>query len=153
MDITELVAAVQSLNTDDAFRGRLSAELVRVLSQYMTPHALRGGDMLIRQGDSDRTMYFLARGSLQMFAGGAGRPRVTVLRPGSLVGETMPFLDAPQAMNVEAMTPCGVWALRAPRFEELAQRVPGLALEVARAAGSVMARRLQAALPRAAAPG
>ena len=147
MDITELVGAIQSLNTEDAFRGRLNFEQWRVLSQYLSQHELRGGDMLIRQGDSDRTMYFLARGSLQMFASGGSR-RVTVLRPGSLVGETMLFLDGPHTVNVEAMTPCGVWALRAPRFEELAQRVPGVALEIARAAGSVMARRLLAAMPR-----
>jgi CRP/FNR family transcriptional regulator, cyclic AMP receptor protein len=60
----------------------------------------------------------------------------------------MLFLDGPHRVSVEAMTPCGVWALRAPRFEELAQRVPGVALEIARAAGSVMARRLLAAMPR-----
>ena len=41
--------------------------------------------------------------------------------------------------NVEAMTPCVVWALRGPRMEELAQRSPALALELLRAAGAVMA--------------
>jgi CRP-like cAMP-binding protein len=50
--------------------------------------------------------------------------------------------------NVEAMTPCIVWALRGPRLEELAQRTPALALELVRAAGSVMALRMRANITR-----
>jgi CRP-like cAMP-binding protein len=45
--------------------------------------------------------------------------------------------------NVEAMTPCVVWALRGPRFEEMVQRSPNLALELLRAAGNLMASRLR----------
>lgn len=143
MDITELINAVQSLNTDDAFRARLNFEQWRLLSQYLTQHEIRGGDLLVRQGESDRTLYFLARGTLQVFASGAAAGhRVSVLRPGAVVGETGLFLDAPHAANVEAMTPCVVWALRTPRFEELAQRVPPLAIELLRAAGAVLAVRL-----------
>ena len=148
MDITELVGAVQSLNTPDAFRARFSVEQWRVLAQYLTRHELRGGDLLIKQGDADRTTYFLARGSLQMFATGvAGGHRVLVLRPGSIVGELGLFVDTPQPANVEAMTPCVVWALRMPRFEEMGQRVPMLALEFVRAAGAVVAQRLGAIVP------
>jgi CRP/FNR family cyclic AMP-dependent transcriptional regulator len=150
MDITELVGAVQSLNAEDAFRPRFNFDQWRALSQYLTQHEIRGGDLLVRQGSSDRTVYFLARGSLQVFASGGGH-RVTVLRPGALVGEAGLFLDAPHRVNVEAMTPCAVWALRAPRVEELAQRVPALAIELLRAAGAVMAVRLAASAPRAAA--
>jgi len=50
--------------------------------------------------------------------------------------------------NVEAMTPCVVWALRGPRMEELAQRSPVLALELLRAAGAVMAVRMRANMTR-----
>jgi CRP-like cAMP-binding protein len=50
--------------------------------------------------------------------------------------------------NVEAMTPCVVWALRGPRMEELAQRSPTLALELLRAAGAVMAVRMRANMTR-----
>ena len=149
-DINELVSAVQSLNAEDAFRPRLGFEQWRLLSQYLTPHELRGGESLFRQGDADRSVYLLARGTLQMFSTGPVR-RVAVLRPGSIVGEAMLFLDAPHAASVEAMTPSFVWALRMPRFEELAQRVPPLAIELLRAAGATLARRLAAAAPRPAA--
>lgn len=145
MDIIELVNTVQSLNSDDAFRPRLNLDQWRTLAQYLTQHEIRAGDLLIKQGDSDRTVYLLGKGSLQVFvAGGVPGSRVAVLRPGSITGEPGLFVDGPRGANVEAMTPCTVWALRLPRFEELAQRVPTLALEVSRAAGAVMAKRLRA---------
>lgn len=149
MDISELVGAIQSLNTEDAFRPRLNYDQWRTLAQYLTHHEVRAGDMLIRQGDPDRTMYLLAHGTLQMFVtGGPPGTRVAVLRPGTVVGETGLFIDGPRGANVEAMTACGVWALRGPRLEELSSRLPSLALEIVRAAGAVMATRMRASLTR-----
>lgn len=144
MDIDELIAATQSLNSDDAFSPRLSAEQWRLFSQYLSQHEIRGADLLIKQGDADRTMYLLARGSLGVHVTGAPPgARIAILRPGSIAGELSLFLYGPRAANVEAIGPCVVWALRAPRFEEMAQRLPALALEVLRAAGAVMARRMR----------
>lgn len=146
MDITGLVQAIQSLNADDALRARLNPEQWRVLSQYLTRHDIRAGDLLIKQGDTDRTMYFLGRGSLQVFVTGGppGSNRIAILRPGSVVGEPGIFGDGARMASVEAVTPSMVWALRGPRLEELAQRSPALALELVRAAGAVMAQRMRA---------
>ncbi|MDH3208783.1 MAG: cyclic nucleotide-binding domain-containing protein [Burkholderiaceae bacterium] len=146
MDVNELVQALQTLNADDAFRARLSNEQWRTLSNYLTRHEIRSGDLLVKQGDTDRTMYFLAKGSMQVFAtGGApGSNRIAILRPGSVVGEPGLFGDGERTANVEAMTPCTVWAMRSPRFEELVQRAPSLAVEILRAAGGVLAARMRA---------
>ena len=145
-DFNELVNAIQTLNTEDAFRARLSAEHWRTIGPYFTQHDIRAGDLLIKQGDTDRSMYFLARGSLQVFVTGGppGSNRIAILRPGSVVGEPGLFGDGPRMASVEAVTPSAVWALRGPRLEELAQRSPALALEIVRAAGSVMAQRMRA---------
>jgi CRP-like cAMP-binding protein len=149
MDISALIAAVQTLNAEDAFRPRLNAEQWRVLGQYLSRHELRAGDLLIRQGEGDRAMYLLEQGSLQVYATGAPPgTRIAILRPGAVVGELSLFVDGPRGANVETMAPCVVWALRGPRVEELAQRVPALALEVLRAAGAVMAVRMRATLAR-----
>jgi CRP/FNR family cyclic AMP-dependent transcriptional regulator len=150
MEIHALVQAVQSLNAEDALRARLSHDHWRLLAQYLSRHEIRAGDLLIKQGDSDRTMYLLEQGSLQVFSTG-GMPtanRIAILRAGSVVGEPGLFSDGPRIANVEAMTPCVVWALRGPRFEELAQRVPAIAIELLRAAGGVMAARMRAGLLR-----
>ena len=150
MNMDDLISAVQSLNAEDAFHSSLTVEQWRVLAAYLTQHEIRTGDLLIKQGDSDRTMYFLAQGSLQIFVtGGApGSSRIAILRAGSVVGEPSLFDDGPRMANVEAMTGCMLWALRGPRLEEFAQRSPSLALAVLRAAGSVLARRLRANLAR-----
>ena len=150
MDLNELVQAIQTLNAEDAFRARLSLDQWRTIAPYLTHHDIRAGDLLIKQGDADRTMYFLAQGSLQVFITGGppGSNRIAILRAGSVIGEPGLFSDGPRMANVEAMTPCGVWALRGPRLEELSQRSPALALELLRAAGSVMAVRMRANMLR-----
>ena len=150
MEIEELVQAVQTLNAEDAFRARLSFEQWRTLSPYLGRHEIRAGDLLIKQGDTDRAMYFLGQGSLQVFVTGGppGSHRVSILRAGSVVGEPGIFGDSPRMANVEAMTACVVWVLNGPRMEELGQRSPGIALELLRAAGAVMAARMRAALAR-----
>ena len=150
MDINELVQAIQSLNAEDAFRARLNLEQWRTVAPYLTRHEIRSGDLLIKQGDADRSMYLLAQGSLQVFVTGGppGSNRIAILRAGSVVGEPGLFGDSARMANVEAMTPCVVWALRGPRLEEMAQRSPALALELLRAAGSVMATRRRANLAK-----
>ncbi|MEY2839071.1 MAG: hypothetical protein RJB60_1370 [Pseudomonadota bacterium] len=150
MDATELVQAIQTLNAEDAFRPRLDAQQWRVFAQYLTRHELRSGDLLVKQGDHDRTVYFLGQGSLQVFVSGGvpGASRIGILRAGAILGEPGLFADGPRMANVESMTPCVVWALRLPRFEELAARVPQVAVEVVRAAGAVMAQRMRANMLR-----
>jgi CRP/FNR family cyclic AMP-dependent transcriptional regulator len=150
MDITTLVQAVQTLNASDAFKAGLGAQQWQTLAQYLARHQLRAGDLLIRQGDTDRSAYFLEQGNLQVFASGdlRGRNRVAILRPGALVGEPGLFAEVARSANVEAMTPCVVWALSASRLEEFCARAPTLALQVLRAAGAVMAIRAHANLTR-----
>jgi CRP/FNR family transcriptional regulator, cyclic AMP receptor protein len=150
MDIDELVRAVQTLNAEDAFRPRLSFDQWRTLAPYLARHEIRAGDMLIKQGDADRSMYLISQGTMQIFTTGGppGGSKVAILRAGSVVGEPGLFGDTHRMANVEAMTPCVVWALRGPRMEELAQRSPTLALELLRAAGAVMAVRMRANMTR-----
>ena len=72
MDIDELVRAVQTLNAEDAFRARLTLDNWRTIAPYLARYEIRAGDLLIKQGDADRSMYFLAQGSMQIFmTGGA----------------------------------------------------------------------------------
>jgi len=145
MDITTLVQAVQTLNAADAFKAGLGASHWQTLAPYLARHSLRAGDLLIRQGDSDRSAYLLEQGNLQVFVTGGppGGQRIAILRPGSLVGEASLFAEVPRSANVEAMTPCTVWALSMARLEELCARAPALALQITRAAGAVLAVRMR----------
>ena len=150
MDITTLVHAVQTLNAADAFKAGLGAQHWRTLEPYLARHSLRAGDLLIRQGDADRSAYLLEQGNLQVFVTG-GPPRshrLATLREGALVGEPGLFGATPRMAHVEAVTACVVWVLSAQALHGLAERAPGLVLEVLRAAGSVMAWRMRANLER-----
>jgi len=148
--IDDLVRAVQTLNAEDAFHVRLSYEQWRTVAPYLARHEIPAGQLLFKQGELDRSLYLVSQGNLQIFLSDVppGSARVAILRPGAIVGESGLFSDGPRLANVEAMTPCVVWALRGPRMEELAQRSPALALELMRAAGSVLMMRVRAHLTR-----
>jgi CRP/FNR family transcriptional regulator, cyclic AMP receptor protein len=145
MAIQTLHDAVQSLNAPDAFKPRFTPDQWRTFEAFLTRHEIHGGDLLVKQGEHDRTMYLLESGTLQVFvqppkSGG----RLSILRAGSVVGEAGLFSDQPRMANVEAMGHCVVWALRGPRYEELAARNPTLTLELVRAAAALMGVRMRA---------
>ena len=146
MDIQPLYDAVHSLNAADAFKPRLTIEQWRVVQTYLTRHEVRSGDLLLKQGEHDRTLYLLESGTLQVFVSHPkpGHSRLSILRAGSVVGEAGLFSDQPRMANVEAMSSCIVWALRGPRLEEFAARNAALALELTRAAAAVMGVRMRA---------
>ena len=143
--IQALYDAVQSLNAPDAFKPRWGHDQWRIFEAFLTRHEVRGGDLLVKQGEHDRTMYLLESGTMQVYLQPA-RPgaKLAILRPGSVVGEAGLFSDQPRMANVEAMGPCVVWALRGPRYEELAARNPALTLELVRAAAALMGVRMRA---------
>jgi CRP/FNR family transcriptional regulator, cyclic AMP receptor protein len=145
MNVQALYDAIYAHNTADAFKPRLRLDQWSILQSYLTRHEIRRGQMLLKQGDLDRTMYLLESGTLQVFV---DKPRLgqrlSILHPGAVVGEAGLFSQQPRMAHVEAMSDCVVWALRGPRFEEMAARSPGLALEVVRAAASLMGVRMRA---------
>jgi CRP/FNR family transcriptional regulator, cyclic AMP receptor protein len=150
MIVERLVQAVQTLNADDALRLRFDSSQWQMLSAYLQPMRLRAGDVLIRFRDLDRSMFLLESGTLQVFVPESTPVRrpVAILRPGAVVGEPSLFGDTPRMAQVEAMSPCVVWALSRSRFDEFTMRQPELAIEFLRAAGAVMADRMRANLER-----
>lgn len=143
----DLIESIRTLNTDDTFRTRLDSQQWRALAGYMTRHEIKRGDLLIRQGDTDRVMYLIGSGSFQAYLTRESDHQMTpiaLLRAGSICGEPSLFCPSERFANVEAMTNAKVWALRFTRFEEMMQRMPAVALEVLRAAGCVMAQRMRA---------
>jgi CRP-like cAMP-binding protein len=145
MPIQSLYEAVHSLNAPDAFKPRWGHEQWRIFEAFLTRHEVRAGDLLVKQGEHDRTMYLVESGTLQVFVQPpkAGT-KLSILRPGAVVGEAGLFSDQPRMANVEAMGACVVWALRGPRYEELAARNPTLTLELVRAAAALMGVRMRA---------
>ena len=150
MNVMQLVQAIHTLNAYDAFRPRFSAENWRVVGSYLIRREMKSGDVLIFQGDSDRTMYFLESGTLQVYVRGTATQsaKIALLRAGAIVGEPALFGDTARMAQVDAISPSVVWALNRPRLEEMLASQPELAYEILRASGAVMAERMRGTLER-----
>lgn len=150
LDITPLVRAVEALHDDNAFKARLSAAQWQQLATVMHRREIAAGDMLVQRGIVEPEAYLVESGQLHVFITG-GRPRshrVAALGAGALLGEPALFGATPRMAHAEAVSATVVWSLCALRLHELATVAPLLVLEVLRAAGAVMAVRMQANLER-----
>ena len=113
MNVLNLVQSIQTLNAYDAFRPRFSPENWRVVGSYLIRREMKGGDVLIYQGDSDRTMYLLESGTLQVYVRGTATSaaKIALLRAGSIVGEPALFGET-MRMAVAAIVNTGAADIR-----------------------------------------
>lgn len=149
MELGELVDVVNTLNAPDAFRPAFTPLQWETIGNYLIPFDVRASEVLIEEGETDRVCYLVGRGSLQVYSSGAPPgSQIAILRPGAIVGEPSLFGDSPRMANVATLTPGVLWALSGQRFEQMAQRVPQVAIDFLRAAGAVMAVRMRATLQR-----
>ncbi len=113
------------------------------LAQYLQPLTVVQGDVLFKQGALDRTLYFVASGSLSVhFEDAENQIRLAIVGAGSVVGEGGFFTGAPRSATVQAGSTCVLWSLSPMRFTEMTHRKPELALALAMGAGAVVAKRL-----------
>jgi CRP/FNR family transcriptional regulator, cyclic AMP receptor protein len=142
-DIQGLVQAVAHNHSNDSFKPALTAFQWGLLGSYMQPFALMQGQMLIEQGALDRTLYLVESGGLTVhYNDTQNRVRLTVVGPGSAVGEGGFFTRLPRNATVQGASSSKLWCLTPIRFTELSNRHPEVALEIAMALGSLVARRL-----------
>lgn len=142
-DIQGLISAIKNNETGDCFSPVLTAFQWELLSSYMTPFAMVAGQVLIERNALDRTLYLVESGSLTVhYEDRQGRVRLAVVGPGSAVGEGTFFTRQPRSATVQAAQSSKIWCLTPIRFTELSNRNPTLALEIAMALGSLVARRL-----------
>lgn len=144
--IVALVEAVQTLNTGDALRPRFTAGDWRILAAYLVRHFVRSGDTLVRQGEPSRKAFLVESGTLLVqtrHTAGKAAP-IALLRAGAVVGEPALFGETTSMAQVDALSPCVIWAFDRVRLDELLVGHPRLACEFLRAAGTVMRSRVGA---------
>lgn len=106
----------------------------------------QAGEMVIREGESERALYILVAGSLEILApGGRFRPqkRLQTVEPGMVIGEIAFFDGGPRSTSVRALSDGEVLCLRFDAFEMLAARDPRLGRAILLDLGRVLARRLR----------
>ena len=142
-DLNGLAQAIALCRATDALQFKLAQPQLDALAGYLRPEELRASQVLMAQGTTDRTVYFVETGTLSVhYEDEKSRVRMAMVGPGTVVGEGAFFAHQPRSATVQAASACKVWALSAQRFSELAHRHPAIALELVLAMGGVMAKRL-----------
>ncbi len=142
-DLQGLLDAIAQAGADDSMTNPLSVAQWDVLSSYLLPVVLSAGQILFSQGATDRTLFLVESGNLSVhYQDEKERLRLAIVGAGSVVGEGAFFSHRPRSATVQASVPCKLWSLPALRFTELSNRQPAIALGLAMAAGSVLAKRL-----------
>ncbi|RYF33771.1 MAG: cyclic nucleotide-binding domain-containing protein, partial [Comamonadaceae bacterium] len=130
-DLHALIEATACNDSPDVFRPALRMQQWMLFGPYLQPLAAASGHVLIRQGGTDRTVYFVESGSLSVhFEDETRRIRIAAIHAGSAVGEGAFFSRQPRTATVQSAEPCRLWALTPLRFTELSNRQPEIALEV-----------------------
>lgn len=142
-DVMALAQAMRTSSALDAVPLNLTDAQWTTLGDYLQPVALKQGQVLIEQGVKDRTVYFVESGSLTVhYEDDKDRVRIAVVNAGSLLGEGAFFSHLPRSASVNAGSNSRLWCLTPLRFRELGQRHASIALDLAVAMASVLARRM-----------
>lgn len=143
-DIQELIGVIAQHSATDGLPLKLASAQWDTLAAYLQPLRLGQSGILFKQGSIDRTLYFVASGSVSVhFEDAENRIRLAIVGAGSVVGEGSFFTGASRSASVQASTACTLWSLSPMRFTELTHRHPELAVTVVMAIGAVVAKRLQ----------
>ncbi len=138
-----LVQAIAQAVAEDSVSNLLSREQWELLGPYLLPLSMPAGQVLFVQGENDRTLYLVESGSLSVhYEDEKERLRLAIVGAGSIVGEGAFFSHRPRSATVQTASASRLWSLTALRFTELSNRQPAIALQLAMAAGAVLAKRL-----------
>jgi CRP/FNR family transcriptional regulator, cyclic AMP receptor protein len=151
LETSALLASIQTNPAPDRLRLSLTAAQWAVFNDYLQPMLLASGQVLMREGSSEYTLYFVEYGALSVHRQtDGGHLRMAVIGPGSVVGEGAFFSHQPRSATVTVMSNARLWCLTSGRFTELSHRQPDIAVAVSMALGSVMSRRMPDTRRRAA---
>jgi CRP-like cAMP-binding protein len=118
---------------------RLASELtdaqVATLATLVTMRELADGEVLVREGTTDRHLYSLVEGSLAVARGAGKAEELTLftLKPGDAVGELSFLDDNVHYASVVSRGTSRVFGLDRAQFEGLLDREPHIVYRVMRA--------------------
>jgi CRP-like cAMP-binding protein len=125
-----------------------SEEDWRKLRAHTTTLGFTPGQVFIREGETDRALYLIIEGTLEILSphGSGGKlTRIGTVEAGSVIGEQA-FLDGkPRSMTIRAITEGKALRLSCEAFEVLAARDPQLGLAILFDLGRIVSLRLRQA--------
>jgi CRP/FNR family transcriptional regulator, cyclic AMP receptor protein len=142
-EVNGLITAISRNKEDGTLSRFLGAQSWYIVADYLYPHQVDGGHVLISQGGQDRKLYFLESGSVKVdVKTDAGFIQLAILGPGTVVGEGSFFSHLSRNASVTAYSDCKVWELNPGDFDMLSKRHPTVALNLAMALGAILASRM-----------
>lgn len=128
--------------------GELQPEDWDKLLSYMRRERFGAGDTVLRAGDDDPTLYFLAEGEVEVVAkaGILGERQLALITAGSVFGEIGFFDRRARTATVRALTPAVTLSLRREEFDAMAVWAPNIARVMLLDLGRVLSRRLRGML-------
>jgi CRP-like cAMP-binding protein len=123
-----------------AFSALTDAE-ISALGQRAEPHLFRGGEAVVREGDTTDSMFVLGAGTFAVFVKGT---RVATLNPGEVMGEYSLLTGASRTATVRALQDGVVFEFPRADMAPVLRAHP----EVVAALAATMADRLQANDPQ-----
>ncbi len=118
----------------------------RELFRFTSTRRVTAGEALIRRGESDRTLYFVLRGGLEVIVhsgDGLSMGPLTRIGAGSVLGEQSFFDEKPRSASVWAVGDCDVAAMTPIQYSALEEARPALARDLLFALGRILAVRLR----------
>jgi CRP-like cAMP-binding protein len=152
MSVTDLDAAIAGFRAGSPASGEelvpanWSDEDWKELFRFTDTRRIRAGDMLIRRGDPDRSLYFVLHGDLEVVAhsgDGMSMGPLTRICAGSVLGEQSFFDGSPRSASVWATDHCDVAAMTPEQYRAFEAANPVLARDLIFALGRVLAIRLR----------
>jgi len=112
-----------------------SSSIKSQLAQHAVPRAVEAGATLIRESSTSDTVFVLVSGRAQVYKGQSpllvgGAP--IIVEPGTLIGETAPFLERPRNASIVTLDACEVLAIRGKDFKRIVERAPQLFCHISR---------------------
>jgi CRP-like cAMP-binding protein len=137
-----------------AFLGLLDEEDVATIVQYTEARRYSTGELAVRYGESDRSLYVIASGAFEVLVPTPKRPRrFAVLRRGDIFGD-LAFLDGePRSADVRAIEDSEALIMTPAGFDRLRLAHPRLGWSFVLDLGRILSRRFRETNGRLAALG
>ena len=113
----------------------LTEEKAKLLSARLGVRHLKDGELLVKEGEADRTLFILARGQLRVLsrdANGEDQP-VYTMREGECAGTRAFVEQSTRKATLRALGETTVYTLTPEAFEKLLDENPRVAYRVMRA--------------------
>lgn len=143
MRVEQLVNAIAALDAADALQCRLTLQDWQLLAPYLSVRFLKVGDALLREGDTDRELFIVAEGELEVRIQGS---YIATIKAGNVVGEGTFFSGSPRSATVTPVQPGVAWGLNWDKFDAMTKKHPGLAVDLVKGLAAVLAIRMREAL-------